>query len=328
MGQVKYGYMKHRSLAGYGRWLGIFCALILQTFVLTHYPGGIDFYTVWKAAQALFLFHLDPYSQQVTQAIQQGIYGHPLTTPQGEYLFVYPLPFLLLIFPIAWLPFTSALAWRLSFLQIGSIVTLILFLNHYHLGRQPLTRALSILWALLLYPSMVAFWVGQPAILVFVLFGLAWYALSHNRDWLTDICLGLALIIKLYVIALPLCFLLIYALSRRRYRVLLGCGSISLCLLAVSFFIQPAWAAGFLANAGLWTNQQAYFLLGFIAISALIIPWLIRILIPNAYAGDQWIIVPIPLLLSLALLFISRVPIKDEPGSTPIAQRLSLKRQG
>lgn len=381
-------------------------AFILQAFVLSHFPGGIDFYTVWKAAQALFLFHRDPYSQQVTQEIQQGIYGHALTTPQGEYLFVYPLPFLLLIFPIAWLPFTSALAWWLAFLQIGSIVVLILFLNHYHLGQRPLTRALYILWALLLYPSMVAFWVGQPAILVFLLFGLAWYAFIHHQDWLVGICLGLTLI-KFYVIVLPLCFFLLYALSRRRLKVLVGWAGVSVGLLAASFLVWPTWVPGFLMNAGLWTNQtealshdvsalqlftdaagaplstilmvgaaiilglvalklcvqalkgeqdqfefalvitllfqafilphqhapnqmlliipglyvlkhlkdrQAYVFFWLFATGTCIIPWLIRLLIPNPYAGDEWIIVPIPLLLTAALLLRQKMQIKGEPG--------------
>ena len=421
--------MRNLSLIGYSRRLGILClflvsvalyALILQTFVLPHYPGGIDFYTVWKAAQALFLLHRDPYSQHVTQDIQQGIYGHPLTTPQGEYLFVYPLPFLLLVFPTAWMPFISALAWWLSFLQISSIVILIRFLNQYHLGQRPLTRALYILWGLLLYPSMVAFWVGQPAILVFVLFGLAWWAVSHQRDWLAGICLGL-LLIKPQVIVLPVCFLLMYALSRRRYKVLVGWAGVSVVLLVASFLVWPTWVAGFLANTGeyanttedlshdgsalqLFTNavgaplntillagvsivlgllllliwvralkeqsaqfevvlvitmliqaaalphqhspnqmlliipslyvlkqlgdRRAYFFLGLFAACALLIPWLIRVLIPNPYAGDQWIIAPIPLLLAAALVVISKVPIKDKAGSAPITQTLSLKRQG
>lgn len=420
-------HLNPRSLAGYGRWLGILglfigsvaaYALILQTFVLSHYPGGIDFYTVWKAAQALFLFHRDPYSQQVTQEIQQGIYGHALTTPQGEYLFVYPLPFLLLVFPIAWLPFTIALAWWLACLQIGAIVVLMLFLNHYHLGRRPLTRALYILWALLLYPSMVAFWVGQPAVLVFLLFGLAWYAFSHHRDWLVGICLGLTLI-KFYVIAVPLCFFLVYALSRRRFKVLLGWAGVSVGLLAVSFLVWPTWVPGFLTNAGLWTNQtevlshdvsalqlftdvagtplstiflagaaiilglvalkicaqalkdeqnqfeyalvitllfqasilphqhapnqmlliipglyvlkqfkdrQMYFLFWLFAMGTFITPWLIRFLIPNAYAGDEWIIVPIPLLLTAALLLKHKLQIRDEIGSAAYTKKRSLKR--
>ncbi len=423
------GYMKNLSLIGHGKRLGICClflasvalyALILQTFVLPHYPGGIDFYTVWKAAQALFLLHHNPYSQQVTQAIQQGIYGHPLTTPQGEYLFVYPLPFLLLVFPIAWMPFISALAWWLSFLQIGSIVILIRFLNQYHLGRRPLTRALYILWGLLIYPSMVAFWVGQPAILVFMLFGLAWWAFSHQRDWPAGMCLGL-LLIKPQVIILPMCFLLMYALSRRRYKVLVGWAGVSVVLLIASFLVWPTWVAGFLANTDQYANttealshdvsalqlftdaagaplnaillagviiilallllsvwvralkeksnqfelalvmtvlfqatalphqhapnqmlliipslyvlkqlddRRAYFFLGLFAISALLIPWLIRVLIPNPYTGDQWILVPIPLLLTAALVFIRKVPAKDKPDSAPIAQSLSLKRLG
>lgn len=385
-------------------------AFFLQRFVLAHYPGGIDFYTVWKAAQALFLFHRDPYSQQVTQEIQQAIYGHTLTTPQGEYLFVYPLYFLVLIFPLAWLPFASALAWWLAFLQIGSLVVLLLLLNHYQLGQRPLTKAVYLLWGFLLYPSMVAFWVGQPVILVFLLFALAWYAFCRERDWLAGVCLGLALI-KPYVILLPLCFLLIYALSRRRFKVVLGCAGVAAGLLAISFLIWPPWLGGFLANSAAWVNQtealshdvsalqlltdlpgaplssvflvgailllslallivwaravkskeeppelalvltmlfqafvlphqhapnqilllipcffvlaalskrRSYLLLWLTVVSAFLIPWLIRILIADPFAGDHWIIVPIPLLLALMLLLMSQHWIKGKQDAFQI----------
>ncbi len=228
-------------------------AIILRLFVLPHFPGGIDFYTVWKAAQTLFVLHHDPYSQHVTQEIQQAIYGHALASPEGEYLFVYPLYFLVLIFPLAWLAFPDALAVWLALLQIGSIVLISVLVSRSRLGRRPLTRALYLLWALLLFPSIDSFWLGQPAVLIFLLLGLGWWAFGRQHEWVAGICLGL-LLIKPYVIAVPLGFLLLVALRRRRFRVILGCLGTALFLLASSFSIKPDWLPGFLSNTAEWVN--------------------------------------------------------------------------
>jgi hypothetical protein len=242
------------ALAGIGGIAGY--ALILRLFVLPRFPGGIDFFTVWKAAQTLFVLHHDPYSQQVTQEIQQAIYGHALPSPDGEYLFVYPLYFLVLIFPLAWLSFPDALAVWLALLQIGSIVLISVLLSRSGLGRRPLTRALYLLWALLLFPSIYSFWLGQPAALVFLLFGLGWWAFECQRDWVAGICLGL-LVIKPTVVALPVGFLLLVALRQRRFRVILGCLGISLLLIGSSFLIDPGWLPGFLGNTADYSTTEA-----------------------------------------------------------------------
>jgi hypothetical protein len=376
-------------------------APIMRLVVLPHFPGGIDFYTVWKAAQTLFVLHHDPYSQQVTREIQQAIYGHALASPEGEYLFVYPLYFLVLVFPLAWLSFPDALAAWLALLQVGSIVLLSALLHRYGLGRRPLSRALYLLWALLLFPTLDGFWLGQPAALVFVLFGLGWWAFWHQHDWAAGICLGL-LLIKLYSVALPLGFLLLVALRQRRFRVILGCLGTSIFLLASSFLIDPGWLPGFLRNSAEWVNttevlshdasvlqlftdlagaplgsvlligasalssalllslwvqalrtggevtervlmmtllfqaallphqhipnqmllllpglyvlgklqaQSRYLLLALSLMSLLLLPWAIRLLATDPFAGGRWVIVPIPLLLSALLLVTERADI-------------------
>ena len=258
--------MKNLSLIGYGRRLGIGClflasvaiyALILQTFVLPHYPGGIDFYNEWKAAQEFFLLHRDPYGQQVMQDIQIRIYGHVSSANEDPYVFAYPLYFSFLIFPLVWLPFLDALAVWLAFLQIGVGIVFFLLLSHYELGQRPYTRGLYFLWGLVLFPTIAGFWLAQPSVLIFILFGCTWLALYHQRDWLAGICLGL-LIVKPHVIVLPLALLLIYALYHRRFKIILGCGGVVLGLVGGSFLAFPTWPGGFLANVQRYSSYNSH----------------------------------------------------------------------
>lgn len=265
MRQMNNGYMKRLSLTGSGKWPGLLClflasvalyALILRAFVLPHYSGGTDFYTEWKAAQEFFLLNRDPYSQQVMHDIQIGIYGKVASAGQDPYVFAYPLYFSFLIFPLTWLPFLDALAIWLAFLQIGVGVVFFLLLSHYELGQRPFTRGLYFLWGLVLLPTIAGFWLAQPSVLIFILFGCAWLALYHQRDWLAGICLGL-LIAKPHVIALPLALLLIYALRQRRLKIILGFGGVVLGLVGGSLLVFPTWPISFLANVQQYSSYNS-----------------------------------------------------------------------
>jgi hypothetical protein len=54
--------------------VSIFVDLVLYFFVTSHYSFGADFATFWSAGKAVFIEHISPYSQQVSERIQKSLW--------------------------------------------------------------------------------------------------------------------------------------------------------------------------------------------------------------------------------------------------------------
>jgi len=75
-----------------------------------------DFHPPWLGLRAMFFNGADPYSDEVTLAIQRQMLGRPARPDEDQFAFVYPLYVIALIGPLALLPLPVAQALWFSLL--------------------------------------------------------------------------------------------------------------------------------------------------------------------------------------------------------------------
>ena len=138
-----------------------------RVFTLSH-PGANDFYSRWKAAQVYWAEGIDPYSNQATLAIQQGIYGRPAGPNDDPGLFAYPFYTVFLLVPLVWLPYTWVEAIWLVILEFGLIGGVLLYISLIRWRLPAWLLASTALWAVVFYHSARTILLGQFAGLVFL----------------------------------------------------------------------------------------------------------------------------------------------------------------
>jgi hypothetical protein len=145
-----------------------------------------DLFPRWLGTREALRYRADPYSRAVTQDIQRGYYGRPLSAgsrvdPQG---FVYPAYVMLLIAPLALLPFSVAepLFFFILLLLALSIIPLFTRSLNIHWNRQSQSLATAVLFAS--FPLAEALYVEQFTILVIFCAAAGTAALIKGRLWL------------------------------------------------------------------------------------------------------------------------------------------------
>ena len=237
----------------------LFLLLLVILFLLQSYliyslftsqiPSGNDFYPRWRGTRALLLEGKDPYSEEVTSEIQQGMYGRPAREGEDQVAFAYPLYVSLLVLPFSFFPYSQAQALWLSGLVFLTLATVIIILRIFDWKPSPSGLLALSLWCLLLYPTARSIVLGQFTILVLALVALALWAIKHRRDLLAGSCLALATI-KPQMVFLLISFLLLWASTQNRRRVVGGFTVVMMALLLISTLILPSWIPGFLAGLG------------------------------------------------------------------------------
>jgi len=262
--------MRHASLLAHGitsagkRRLFLASALTLAVYLFLAYgayslftsqvPSSNDFYSRWRGTRALLLEGKDPYSEEVTLEIQQGMYGRPAREDEDQVAFAYPLYVSLLVLPFSFFPYPQAQALWLSGLVFLTLATVIIILRTF--DWKPSTGGLLALslWCLFLYPTARSIVLGQFTILVLALVALALWAMQRDWDLLAGCSLALATI-KPQMVFLLIPFLLLWGLRWRRYRILGGFLAVMGLLLLLPSFLLPTWIPSFLAGL---SRYQAY----------------------------------------------------------------------
>lgn len=155
--------------------LVLLAALLLAAYVLATYgvftsrfPGANDFYSRWKGTEVYWREGINPYSEEATLAIQQGVYGHPAEPDEDPGPFAYPFYTVFLLAPIAWLPYTWAQAIWLVVLQVSLGLDVALCLSLLDWRLPPWLLALTALWSVFFYHSARTIFLSQFAGLVFL----------------------------------------------------------------------------------------------------------------------------------------------------------------
>jgi hypothetical protein len=185
---------------------------------------------------------LSPYDPRVSRQTQVAIYGRPARPEQGEELghFVYPLPSMIFFAPFGFLPFELARVVWITLLEIGLVALMVLSLRlaNWTPNRNLLAALLffNILW----YHGARAVILGQFAVIEAVLLAGALVAVQNNRDEIGGLLLALSLS-KPQMSFLLIPFVLLWALSMRRWRLLLSTIGSTILIGGIFLLLIPDW---------------------------------------------------------------------------------------
>ena len=224
-----------------------------QTFT-SQVPSGNDFYPRWRGTRAVFLEGKDPYSEEVTLEIQEGIYGRPAREDEDQVAFAYPLYVSLFILPFALLSYPLAQAFWLSALILAALAALIIILRTLDWHPSPAGLAGLALSTVLFYPTARSIMLGQISIIVLALVALALWALKWGHSVLAGCLLALSTI-KPQLIFLIVPFLLFSTWKRGQRRTLAGFLSTMAILLILTSALVPTWIPSFVSGLA---SYQSY----------------------------------------------------------------------
>lgn len=205
-------------------------------------PGGNDFLARWTGAHYWIVEGVNPYAPEVSLAAQRMIYGRPADPGAGEDVahFVYPLPAMLFFAPFGLLSYPVARALWMTVLEIGLPLLAILSVFTARWKPSRWLLAFFILFSIFWYHGMRAVIIGQFAVIEAVLLVGALLAIQRDADSLSGVLLGLS-ISKPQMAYLLIPFVLIWALSVRRWQIILWTLGTLVVLLGGSIWIMPDW---------------------------------------------------------------------------------------
>lgn len=280
-------------------WMGLFAlsvfllTILLYFFVTSRYSFGADFSIYWNAGKAVFLEHVSPYSQQVSERIQTALYGRPALAGEDQVRYAYPPFSLLVVLPAVWTTFPWANAYWMALNFI-----LLFFAVKFAFPNLPRWALLTLVF---FFPIPRTLILGQFALMLGACLILVYGLIGRDRmaSPLAQFAAGILLAWVLMKPQLTILFVLFFSLHafRRRlwsvfYGLILGAAVFGL----VSFWWVPNWIAewralvvdyvgyvpikplfgvyaGWLANPAL----EAWVSAGILLISGLVALWTLRL---------------------------------------------------
>ena len=236
-------------------------------------PGGNDFLAHYSAWQAYLQQGINPYSDAAALYTQQAIYGRPARPGEDQNRLNYPFYSILLHGPFVLISdFSLARAIYMTLLQIALFVGVWMTLEVLSWRPRPWLLVALMAWSLLNYPEARGVILGQFAIFGFLSLAGTLYLLAHGRDAAAGALLVLSTI-KPTLVFLVIPFLLLWAVTRRRWR-FIGSFVIVLGGLTVgSLLVLPTWIADLLDNLRAYSSytvgQSPVWLLTHVAVPGL-----------------------------------------------------------
>ncbi|MCS6870025.1 MAG: DUF2029 domain-containing protein [Anaerolineae bacterium] len=217
------------------------------------YPGFNDYATVWEAARLFFYQGLDPYSAEVSLAIQTRLYGRAALPNEQPNHFAYPFYAIYFVYPFIHAEYEWATAAWLVFLEVCLIAALILLLDLFKWRARSLTVTGLILFTLLAYPAARGLVLGQVSHVVYFLQVAALWLFVRRHDSWAGAFLALSTFKpQMSIFIAP--FMLLWALWQRRWRAIAAFGATLGALIGSSFLLQPNWINGFLYQLTLYPS--------------------------------------------------------------------------
>jgi hypothetical protein len=197
----------------------------LRQEVRQGYPDFTAFYAAGQCVRRGWGAQL--YSMKTQARIQQE-FASGVKIRNGPLPFTHPpfeaalfVPFAFLSYPVAY--------WAWNGVSLLLLVAFLLILRSHVPRLRAWSEALPLLCGLAFFPVFVCLLQGQDSLLLLSLFGLAFAAMQGGRDFVTGICLGLALF--RFQLVLPV---VAVVLLRRRWRVALGFALAAAALTGIS----------------------------------------------------------------------------------------------
>lgn len=240
--------------------LGLVLAAILVTlnwWLARQFGAGADFLPSWNGARAFLFENADPYGQTVSQQTQLAVYERAARTGEYPYALDIPFPlFLIFLLPLylyqllqmltpalpapdpSWTIWARAIWMTIS--EVG-LVLLVLFSLRLADWRPPRWFTVLLLaFALTWFYAVSALLDGSFSILLILALVGALFAMRDFHDELAGFLLAVSAM-KWEVTALLWIFLILAALTARRWRVFSGIAMTWFVLGVIAFLIYPNW---------------------------------------------------------------------------------------
>jgi len=235
--------------------LGVYATEVAFT---SKHPGANDFYSRWVGGCALVRQGLNPYSDEVTLRIQQGMYGRPAHPGEDQVAFAYPLYSLLFFFPLC---ATDDYAWVqaiwLWLLLLALLAAMAFWLQIIRWRPPRWLWRLILLWTVLLYHSFRALLLGQFAVWVLLALAAALWAMQRGHDGRAGLLLALATV-KPQLVYLAIPWILLWAAGQRRWRLWIGFAVSLAGLVLGSMLLLPTWLPDFVRQASAYPDHTVY----------------------------------------------------------------------
>ena len=203
--------------------LALVCIVILTAafhhFVTSRIAFGIDFYVYWLGGKALFLNQQSPYSSNVAQQAQLGIFGRISEPYQDQHMFLNPPYSLIPFLPSFWLDYTWAYAF---FIALNFV--LLAFALRFAFPTTPIWILAS---AFFFYPIVRSLIMGQLSLTIGILFLIA-HGILIGKQGRQSVSIFFAGILLAWVTNKPqltwllVAFYLLYSLHNRLLAAVIG----------------------------------------------------------------------------------------------------------
>ena len=232
--------------------------LVESNYYLTNFlPDGGEFYLLRTGGRSFLFDHIEPYSANVPEQVQEQVYGHPAV--KGEDLYILDIPFHLLIlyFPLAVFPDASMTrAFWMTLIELA-------LLGSIYLSFRLINRRVPYFFiALISLGSFASFYAynalleGSPTLLL----GFAYVGILLSLRAGLDEVAGALMTFSAFQweIGGPfLIFVALWVFWKKRWRVFAGAGMLAFVLLAFSFLLYPGWFMPFLRAS--WNSFRVGF---------------------------------------------------------------------
>jgi hypothetical protein len=236
----------------------VFVSILAHRFS-TEYPGGDHFVGIWSGMRAFLTAGTSPYGVEIDSKLSEVTVGWQKQPLIGRYSFSYPFYSLVLFMPSALLEDYSIA--RAIWIMASILALIGLVLTGARLvawrAKTPILCVL-VLFSMLNVYSIVAVISGNFAVFSALLIALALLSIKNGLDELAGLSLAFSTIIPQLVLPL-MAFVTLWAISRRRDRLILWVyGSVSL-LVAGSWLIRRDWIIGYIQALGRYYALEGVF---------------------------------------------------------------------
>lgn len=215
--------------------------LALNLYLARVLPAGEWLLLRWSGARAFLFEQVEPYSRAVAERVQQVVYERIAFANEYRYVLNDPFYILLLYTPLAALPkFEIARGIWMLVAETALVFTVVFSVRLSEWEPPRGLYLLLIVFGLFNFFSLNALITASPAIFLAFLYLGALLALRSFSDELAGALLFLAAY-QWEVGALFFVFILIFIISNRRWRVLIGLGMSLIVMLIISYLTHSGW---------------------------------------------------------------------------------------
>lgn len=210
-----------------------------------------DFLVRWLGARTWIAEGVSPYDSSVSEQAQEIIYGRPAKPELGEdpARFVYPLPSVLFTAPFSLLPLPLARALWMTLLELS--LPLLAAASMRLIRWLPGSALVGVMMGFVIfwYPGFRAIVLGDFAALTALLVVVGLLAVDRGYDTIGGVLLALSLTKpEIPILLVPLTVL--WAVSRRRWRLVSSLGLTVAALVAGFMILRPTWPIEWLVRVG------------------------------------------------------------------------------